>query len=159
MYTELLEIKKVQFEKAEVFEKNSSFEMAYLSYWIVLEKILKVIETRRKRDNFYNSICEWKLFLETGKGKTPVKIKLFSLKEVEKMPEISSIESFIGKTPNVRKIMNTQSKNGSTKWRDKRNNIAHQSDSFGSENKYNEYKQMIIQGIAEIETVLNKLKT
>lgn len=58
----------------------------------------------------------------------------------------------------VSEIMNTQRKNGSTKWRDRRNNIAHQAMPFGSESKFHEYRDKILDGVNELEGALSTIK-
>ena len=158
MYSSFENIRSEQLQKAENFEKEKSFEMAYLAYWIILEKTLKVIEVVRKKDKLYKSICEWKSYLENSSGKVPSKITSFTLQEPESIPNVTQISDFIGALPVVTKVMNTQHKNGSTKWRDKRNNIAHQSDSFKTESKYIEYRNEIQSGILEIEARLKEYK-
>jgi len=156
VYQQFKNIKNEQIGKAEAFESEYSFEMAYLAYWIILEKSLKVIEVVRRKEELYKLICEWKNYLEDVSKKTPKKITSFVLQEPEKIPDAKVISEFIGGLPLVIEIMNTQNKNGSTKWRDKRNNIAHQSDSFGSENKYQEYKAKVLSGIDEVELRLRE---
>lgn len=152
-------IKNEQFEKAKEFEDTNSFEMAYLAYWIVIEKGLKIIEVERKRRQLYDSICAWKEFLEDSRKSRPPKISSFDLQEPEKVPDVKSVSKFLGGLPTVVEIMNTKSKNGSTKWRDRRNNIAHQAAPFASESKFFEYKNKIIHGIVEMQSVLEKIDT
>ena len=61
--------------------------------------------------------------------------------------------------PLIKKIMNTQAKNGSTKWCDKRNNIAHNAESFGRKDTYIEYREQLLSGIEELMNLLEVKKT
>ena len=51
--------------------------------------------------------------------------------------------------------MHPKSGDSPTKWRKRRNDIAHRAEQFGSRKKYNEYRDKILEGISEIEQALN----
>lgn len=152
---EFYNLKTEQTKKALEYENSKSYEMAYLSYWVILEKGLKIIEVLRKREKLYSEICLWKEYFEGSEVKKPSDIRCFSLQEPEKIPEVKLISEFLqGKLPLVAEIMNTQQKQGTTKWRGRRNDIAHQAMSFGSESKFFEYRNKILDGIDELEKEL-----
>ena len=154
-FNELLKLQEEQEKKVSSYEKTGSYEMAYLSLWFVLEKILKIIDTQRNKDNLYIQVCEWKEYLENPQSNKPKDIRSFILKESERIPEIGSIEEYLGrKMPILKEIMNSQSKNGSIKWRDKRNRIAHSAEPFGKKETYDTYRDKILEGISEIKDVI-----
>lgn len=154
LYDYLLELKKAYEEEAKAYESSASYEMAYLSLWIILEKMLKRVDFVARKRALYLHICEWKEYLE-GKGKKrPSDIKSFILKEVEKIPDFGKVEHVIGCAPITKEIMNAQPKNGSTKWRDRRNNIAHNAESFKRLETYRDYRDKLMEGILEIEILL-----
>ncbi len=98
--------------------------MAYLSYWIVLEKGLKIVDKVRRSEKLYCDICAWKDYLEEKTTEKPKDIKSFSMQESEKIPDVKLVLDYLGNELTVvMEIMNTTSKSGSTKWRDKRNGI------------------------------------
>ncbi|GGO74645.1 hypothetical protein GCM10010982_37950 [Bowmanella pacifica] len=142
-----------------MYEAAESNEMAYLSLWAVLEKGLKIIEVVRKREELYEQVCAWKDYLDGQNNKQPSAIKSFSLQEPEKIPDVKVISGYMGGLPVVTEIMNTQSKNGSTKWRDRRNRIAHQAAPFGSNEKYEEFRDKICTGIDEMEKAIIDYET
>ncbi len=64
IYNKLIELRKKQEALAFDYEEKASYEMAYLSRWYVLEKILRVIDTECRREQLYHQVCEWKKYLE-----------------------------------------------------------------------------------------------
>ena len=158
IYKKFVELRNTQEDLACVYEEKSSYEMAYLSRWCVLERILKIIDAEYRKERLYRQVCEWKEHLENPSSKQPKLISRnsFTLKETSTIPDIRGIEEHLDyELPNIKVIMNTKSENGSKKWRDKRNDIAHRAEQFGSRKKYNEYRDKILEGISEIEQVLN----
>lgn len=156
LHARLLEVRKEKEESAAKFEVAASYEMAYISLWSIVEKTLKDIDSWLRTQELYASVREWKLYLEGDIIKRPRDIKSFNLKESNKIPDISYIEKHLGKLPRVKAIMNTQAKHGSTKWRDRRNNIAHNAEPFGKLETYKEYREAILAGIEELVLTLNK---
>jgi len=154
LYERIIQLHQTQHDMAVRYEEAGSYEMAYLSLWIVLEKILKDIDTKIRSDGLYVQICEWKNYLENKSTKKPREIKSFNLKESERIPDLAKIEKAIGEIPVTREIMNTQAKNGSTKWRDKRNSIAHNAESFAKKDTYEEYRDKILSGTSELTQIL-----
>ncbi len=156
VYQRLLKQKESQEKLALAYEKITSYEMAYISLWIILEKTLKDIDTKLKRDKLYSQVSEWKQYLEikSNDSKKPKEIRSFNLKESERIPELGNIEEYLGNIPITKEIMNTQTKHGSTKWRDKRNNIAHKAESFGKKETYCIYRDKILGGVNEVAKLL-----
>ena len=70
--------------------------------------------------------------------------------------KIGKIEEHLDcELPIIKEIMNTNQKNGSKKWRDKRRDIAHGAAPFREKETYEEYRHKIMEGISEIERALN----
>ena len=159
IYYKLIDLRKKQEALAFDYEDKASYEMAYLSRWYMLDKILRVIDTECRREQLYHQVCEWKKYLENQTSKKPNDIKSFNLTEQENTPDIGKIgkiEEYLDcELPIIKEIMNTKSGNGSTKWRDKRNNIAHRAEPFRKKETYEEYREKIMEGISEIERSLN----
>ena len=158
IYNKLIELRKKQENLAIEYEGKESFEMAYLSRWYVLEKILKILDAECRKEQLYLQVCEWKKHLENQNSKKPSNIKSFDLTEQDTTPDIGKIgkiEKHLNcELPIIKIIMNTNQKNGSTKWRDKRRNIAHAAEPFRKKETYEEYCNKIMEGISEIEQVL-----
>ncbi len=64
LYERIIQIHQTQYDMEVRYEGAGSYEMAYLSLWVVLEKILKDIDTKIRSDGLYVQICEWKNYLE-----------------------------------------------------------------------------------------------
>lgn len=138
-----------QVEYAAAYEAKQSYEMAYIALWSVLEAALKDITPKAKQMSLLQKIHEWRLYLEAGGNSKPREIKSFQCTRSETIPHISLIEVLLGNCPTIKEILNTESKNGSTKWRDKRNNIAHNAEAFKQLKTYKEYKNKLLAGLDE----------
>ena len=159
IYNQLVELRKKQEVLVSDYEKQASYEMAYLSQWYVLEEILKIMDAECRKKQLYRQVCEWKKYLENQNAKKPGKITSFDLTKQHSTPDIGKIrnmeEHLDCELRIIKEIMNTTSGNGSTKWRDKRNDIAHRALPFGREETYEEYRNKIMEGISEIARALN----
>ena len=159
IYNKLIELRKKQEALAFDYEEKASYEMAYLSWWYVLEKILKIMDAEYRKKHLYRQVCEWKKYLENHNPKKPNDFKSFNLTELENTPDIGKIgkieEHLDCELPIIKEIMNTNQKNGSKKWRDKRRDIAHGAAPFREKETYEEYRHKIMEGISEIERALN----
>ena len=154
IYNQLVELRRKQEELASDYEENASYEMAYLSRWNVLEKILQSMDAECRKKQLYRQVCEWKKYLENQNAKKPGKISSFDLTIQDKTPDIGKIgkmeEHLDCELRIIKEIMNSKGK-----WRQKRNSLAHGATPFGRKEKYEEYCNKIIDGITEIGQVLN----
>ncbi len=128
------------------YEENQSYEMAYIALWSILETGLRDITPRAKKIVLINKVNEWKNYLD-GSGTKPQKeISSFQFQctRSDKIPPISLVEALLGNCPTIKEILNTESRNGSTKWRDKRNRIAHNAEGFHRLETYQEYKNKLL---------------
>ena len=139
------------------YEDNHSYEMAYIALWSVLETGLKDISPYAKKVILLNKINQWKSYLDGETNNEPKEIKSFQRTRSEKIPPISFIETYLGECPIIKEIMNTESKNGSTKWRDKRNKIAHNAEGFHRFETYQEYKNKLLDGMDEFVILLSNV--
>ena len=157
IYNQFVELRKKQEELASDYEEKSSNGMAYISRWYVLEKILKILHTRIKADEIHNKVRKWwEEYLSNPDSNQAEPLKSLNLKEELRIPRVEDIEKHLDcELPVIKEIMNTKSGNGSTKWRDKRSDIAHRALPFGRDETYEEYRNKIIEGISEIEQALN----
>ena len=137
------------------YEENHSYEMAYIALWSILETGLKDITPHAKKIMLLEKIIEWKDYLE-GDGRKPKAITRYQFKctRSDKIPPISLVEKLLGDSPTIKEILNTESKSGSTKWRDKRNKIAHNTEDFHHFDTYQEYKNKLLNGIDEFAVLL-----
>ena len=152
IYNQSVELRKEQEELASDYEEKSSYEMAYLSRWYVLEKILKLLDAERRKKQLYREICEWKEYLENSCSNQPKPITnyLFNLKEAKTIPDVEKIKDYLDcELRIIKEIMNTQGR-----WRRRRNDIAHRAVSFGRKETYEEYRNKIKEGISEIGQAL-----
>jgi len=147
-------IKGQQFLLFEHYESMKSFEMAYLSLWNFLERTIKLIYAEIRKRELFKEICEWKNYLEGVRQGRPREIKNFTIESRNRIPDIKTIERYLGNLIIITQIFNTDNKRGSTKWRDKRNKIAHYAESFAHEKTYSDYKNKILDGISELELAI-----
>ena len=160
IYNKLIELRKKQEALAVYYEEKASYEMAYLSRWYVLEKILKIIDTKLKTDELQNKVRKWwEEYVANPDSDQPEPLKSFQLQEAQRIPysrRIEEIEKYFNKElPIIKEIMHTKSGNSSTKWRRWRNNIAHRAKPFDDKEKYESCRDKIMEGISEIEQALN----
>lgn len=143
---------------ADDYERSQSFEMAYISLWSVTEHTVKEVETVRKTKELKDKVSAWHYFLD-GKTnrKRPQPIKSFVC-EGKSIPDIELIKKSLGEVPAIAKLLNTQAKSGSTKYRDKRNAIAHQADKFRSFSVYEDYKETALSAISELKARLKVME-
>ena len=148
IYNELIDLRKKQEGLASDYEEKDAYEMAYLSRWYVLEKILKIVDTKRRKEQLYELVCEWKKYLDNHISIKPKEIKAFNLTEANNIPDIGKMEEYLNtELPVLKEIMNSKAK-----WRRRRNGIAHDATPFGKKETYENYRDKILKGISEIET-------
>jgi hypothetical protein len=140
---------------AASYENNQSYEMAYIAIWSILEISLKDISPYAKKKVLLNRVSEWKNYLEGQSNNKPKEIRDFRCTRNETIPSITLIESLIGESPTIEEILNTDAKKGTTKWRDKRNRIAHNAEEFHKLDTYQEYKNKLLNGIDELVVSLS----
>ncbi len=155
LYRLFIDQRDSQLLKATSFESHANYEMAYLALWTVVEKNIKLLQTHALKKKLLEDITAWKLFLEGASSIRPSDIRSFTYESSVKIPsDLSTIEQLFCPMPKVRSILNTDYKNGSTKWRDKRNRIAHDAEAFPKPATFSEYKKMLLEGIQEIENAI-----
>jgi hypothetical protein len=151
-------INKEQTEIAESYELRGSYEMAYLALWAITEHTVKEVESRAKTRKLKNAIDEWhKYFQSNEELKRPKQIKNFAC-DVKTIPQIKTLTEELGDIPAVSKLLQTKEIGKSTKYRDKRNAIAHKAEKFSSETVYKDYKVTALSAIQELERKLNKVE-
>lgn len=155
LYQTFIDLRDSQLVRATSFEENAQYEMAYLALWSVVEKSIKSMYPHAQKAKLLECVIAWKLFLEGSTSLKPSEIKKFTYGEPENIPsDLSAIEQLFGSMPKVCEILNTDPKKGSTKWRTRRNNIAHDALAFAKQTTFLEYKQKLIEGIREIERAM-----
>ena len=143
---EFRELESVYTKQAIAYEEKKSYEMAYLSLWIILEKGLRVYADDAVKLELHNKIQLWDEYLSGKKRNAPTEIKNCNLEYTYRtIPRVSLIENALGKMPAVHKVLNSQGK-----WRRKRNSIAHKASNFSSVNLYNEYKHELLSAINQL---------
>lgn len=147
-----------QTEVASKYEERNSYEMAYIALWSILETGLKDITPLAKKFVLLKQVNEWKEYLEEAKNKEPNEIRSFQCTRSDKIPHISLIEALLGECPTIKEILNSESKNGSTKWRNKRNKIAHNAEGFHRFETYQEYKNKLLDGMDEFVRLLSSVE-
>ena len=152
MYKKFIELRSQQEGLAIEHEEQPSYEMAYLSRWCILEKILKILHTQIKADEIHIRVRKWwEEYLSNPASNQSEPLGPLNLKEAQRIPQVEVIEKHLGRElPITKEIMNSDAK-----WRRKRNRIAHQAEPFSGTKKYNEFRDKILQGISEIEQALN----
>lgn len=139
------------------YEDNKSYEMAYIALWSTLETGLKDITPKAKKVVLLKKVNEWKSYLEDSNKNTPKEIKSFQCTRSDKIPPISLIEALLGDCQTIKEILNTETKNGSIKWRDKRNRIAHNAEGFHRLETYQEYKNKLLDGMDEFVRLISNV--
>ena len=155
----LIELQNMQETQAVEYEKGESYEMAYLSRWYILEKMLKILDTKLKADELHNKIRKWwEEYLSNPASNQLEQLKSLQLKEASNIPSahrIKEIEKcFNMKLSAIKEIMHTKSGSTSTKWRKRRNDVAHGATPFREKERYEEFRKKIMEGISEIEEAL-----
>ena len=139
------------------YEENKSYEMAYIALWSILETALKDITPYAKKIVLLSKVNEWKDYLDGNSNNTPKEIRSFQCTRSDKIPPVSLVEALLGECPIIREILNSESKNGSTKWRDKRNRIAHNAEGFHRLETYQEYKNKLLDGMDEFVRAISSV--
>ncbi|EKT4485668.1 hypothetical protein JGK44_000039 [Shewanella algae] len=138
---------------ASLYEQCNNLEMAYLALWSVTEHTAKDVESMRLRRELKKKVRQWAEYLD-GTGTAPPPIKSFSL-GTQSIPPIANLKSVLGEIPAVSKLLQTKAKGKSSKYRDKRNAIAHHAERFTDKTRYDDYKST---AQAAIDELAQKLK-
>lgn len=143
---ELRKINKENITKAVSYEKKESYEMAYIYLWSILEKGLSLYANEAVKVKLQSQVKQWDKFLTGVSNKRPAAIKSFNTEyKSRSIPQVTQIESMLGKMNQVSKVLNTKGK-----WRIRRNNIAHNAADFYNAEKYKEYKYELLKAIDEL---------
>ena len=141
-----VKLKESKIIEAVKFEKKESYEMAYISLWLVLEQGLKLYASEGMKIQLHSKIKAWDDFLAGDSNKKPKQIGNFSIEYTSNsIPQMSLVEKALGRMPQVSKVMDTKGK-----WRNRRNRIAHDAADFYNKDKYLEYKHEIFLAIDEL---------
>ncbi|MFA0021171.1 hypothetical protein AB4354_22945 [Vibrio splendidus] len=155
---DFIQLRDEKVKLAEEYEQGKSYEMAYVALWSVTEHTVKQVEEHRKITDLRGKVAAWHYFFETETAtKRPAPIKSFSC-EVKNIPDIKLIQESLGSVPAITKLLQTKQKGKSSKYRDKRNAIAHQALKFGSDSVYLDYKATALAAIEELERTLEGLE-
>ncbi len=143
-FNELFDSRKMA---GDQYELSRSWEMAYISYWSILEEGLKLYATPAVKEKLRLKLNQWADYLNNNINNPPKKIRSFDIEyKSDSIPQIELIELVLGKMPCVEKIIEPKKK-----WRNRRNGIAHRATKFINEAKYLEYKSDIQQAINELK--------
>ncbi|WP_272575959.1 hypothetical protein [Providencia sp. PROV273] len=143
---------------AEEYEQIQSYEMAYIALWSVTELTVKAVEESRKTSELKDRIRAWHHFFENNSNiSRPEPIKSFVC-EVKTIPAITLIQKSLGEVPALAKLLQTNQRGKSSKYRDKRNAIAHNADKFKNIDIYLDYKETALAAIEELELKLKGMK-
>ncbi|MFN4318727.1 hypothetical protein [Acinetobacter parvus] len=155
---EFLGLRDEQLKLAQDYEKEASYEMAYVALWSVIEQTVKRVEEKRKYRELREKVVAWYEFFENELiTKSPAPIKAFDL-DVKTIPDLITIHKSLGEAPAISKLLNSQSGSGSTKYRERRNAIAHHAQKFKDASIYSDYKETALAAIAELEDKIKGLK-
>jgi len=153
-----IKLKDEKIKLADSYEVNQNYEMSYMALWAVTEHTVKEVEETRKIKKLKQSIQVWHHYFEhETKSKRPASIKSFVC-EVKNIPDIKLIQESLGEIAAIAKLLRTQAKSGSTKYRDKRNAIAHHAEKFKNFTVYQDYKDTALAAISEIEARLTVIE-
>lgn len=134
-------------KEGDQHELSRSWEMAYISYWSILEEGLKLYASPAVKERLRLKLNQWADYLNNNLKDTPKEIRNFDTEyKSDSIPQIELIELMLGKMPCVEKIIEPKKK-----WRNRRNDIAHRAIKFVNEAKYLEYKTDIQQAINELK--------
>ncbi|EJC7066760.1 hypothetical protein MYC06_004592 [Vibrio parahaemolyticus] len=150
-----LALKSEKIAEAQKQEENGSKAMAYIAMWSVVEKTLSELESERLESKLKLELKKWTDFLVDKVGKPPQPIKGFKFK-TDKLPNPNGVQVLLGDAPAICKLVQTQAKGKSSKYRDKRNAIAHSAEEFKDLSTFNEYKNAVMSAIEELEHKLRE---
>ena len=151
LYEQLIALETKYVALSLTYEKGSSFEMAFLSLWSILEQIMKLVASVSAKRKLEASLLEWTIYVQNpSSGKKPKEIKNFQLEydSSSSIPMISQIEDVIGNVPKLKELMDS---NG--KYRRKRNDIAHRAEKL-SDKVYLDYKEVTLAALNELKVAL-----
>lgn len=151
---DFIQLRDEKVKLAEEYEQGKSYEMAYVALWSVTEHTVKTVEELRKYKELRKQVLAWYEFFEDNYvTQRPRPIKSFVC-EVKNIPEIKLIQESLGAVPAIAKLLQTKQKGKSSKYRDKRNAIAHHADKFKDIDVYRDYKETALAAITELESKL-----
>ena len=144
---ELLEGREKQLLLVDEYENRKQFETAYLALWAILEKFTKTVAREYRREMLRKSLVKWNDYLDGRLEQKPHKPN-FTL-DSHTLPKEGEfhkcLESFGFDSECVWNVMDSQGR-----FRKRRNEIAHTASRFGSEKKYAEMRQEILNLISTI---------
>jgi hypothetical protein len=152
-----LRLKAEKIRDAQVQEANGSKAMAYIALWSIVEKTLSNLESQRLEEKLKSELNQWINFLGNKDGSPPRNIKNFSFEAV-KLPNPQGVKLLLGDAPAICKLIQTKAKGKSSKFRDKRNAIAHSAEDFKELSTFQEYKSTVLSAIDELEIKLMELE-
>lgn len=131
------------------YENKVSYESAYLIKWQFIEKIVKELAEDVRKNQLLSKLKLWIDYLENENIDKPKEIKSFSVSP-NRLPEIDMITKYFNKEmPKLANVLNTESK-----FRKKRNKIAHNFEPFKKKETYEEYSCMLDEAISELQNEL-----
>jgi hypothetical protein len=137
-------------QQADKYEQLKCWSYAYLARWVVLEKGLKSLYNLYNRECIRKCAIEWLEYLD-DKGKKPLnKINNFTI-QTQSIPPYKFVKELLGECSSVKDALDSNSK-----YRRKRNSIAHQAEEFRSEKDYLGYREAIDKAIKQLLTKLSQ---
>ena len=134
------------------YETGGSYETACLALWCILEDGLKLHFGYRKRAALAENIARWSEYLSgESKNKRPKEIRNWQEK-CQNLPSEKEIRKDFAKCSKLLEVMHPGSK-----WRRRRNRIAHGAEKFGHKKTYLNHKADLLQAIEELHQGLAAL--
>lgn len=127
-------------------ESSQSWELAYISYWSILEEGLKLFASPAMKLRLHSIIKQWDDYLSGKRKELPKQIRNFSIEyKANSIPSIEIIRYALGEMPTLAKFIEPKQK-----WRVRRNEIAHRASKFKNEALFKEYKAATLAAIDEL---------
>jgi hypothetical protein len=159
LFDDFIQFRDEKLKLAQDYELTQSYEMAYVALWSITEHTVKIIEELRRSKELRKQVLSWYEFFESNSAvNRPEPIKSFVC-EVRSIPEIKLIQKSLGTAPAIAKLLQTKQKGKSSKYRDKRNAIAHHADKFKDVKVYHDYKKTALAAISELEKKLKETES
>ena len=143
--------KDKQIGLAEEYQSKQSYELAYIAYWSVVEHFSKEIGELFLKQQLAEKLAEWQDYL-SGKRESRPQGRQISLKlECSTIPSMKQLTNLLGKLPKTANLLKSKSK-----YRNRRNDIAHRATKFRNEKTFLEYKEAVISSIEELELAVSQ---
>ncbi|MBS9921584.1 hypothetical protein [Vibrio alginolyticus] len=147
----LKKLKDEQIKLAEEYQSKQSYELAYIAYWSVVEHFSKEVGEIFLKQQLEKKLVEWQDYL-SGKQESRPQGKQISLKlECSTIPPMNQLTDLLGELPKTANLLKSKSK-----YRNRRNDIAHRATKFGKEQTFFEYKEAVIGSIEELELAVSQ---